>query len=222
MAMTATASELRVGSWNRLLPLSGLGFVVLAVIALVGLSGDTPGADDSAATIGRFYDSHYAQELAASLVIAAAAPLLVLFGISLALALWPGDGSRRPFWQIVLGAGSALAGGTWLVAAFVHFALTDASNQSGMAGGALQALNVLDADSWVVFNSGLGVLMLGAGAAMLARKTHPVLGWIGLVAGVVLFVPFADFPALIVSGLWIIVTSIQLFRRGPAFAGGAV
>jgi hypothetical protein len=218
MATTATAANLKTPSWSRLLPLSGAGFVVLIVVALAGLSGDTPGAEDSAATIGKFYDAHHAREVASSLVVAAATPLLVLFGISLAFALWPSDGSRRPFWQVVLGAGSALAGATWLIAAVIHFAVTDAANQSGMPGGALQALNVLDANTWIAFNGGLGVLMLGAGGAMLARKTHPVLGWIALVAGIVLFVPFADFPALIVSGLWIIVTSIQLYRQGDAFA----
>ena len=61
-----------------------------------------------------------------------------------------------------------------------------------IAGGALQALVGLDENSWVAFNAGLGVMMLGAGASILASKTHPVLGWIALVAGIALFIPFAD------------------------------
>ena len=61
-------------------------------------------------------------------------------------------------------------------------------------------------------------MMLGAGASRAASKAHPVLGWIALVAGIALFIPFADFVALIVSGLWLIWTSIALYRRGPAFA----
>jgi hypothetical protein len=69
----------------------------------------------------------------------------------------------------------------------------------------------------VAFNAGLGVLMLGAGASLLASKTNRVLGWIALVAGIALFIPFADFVALIVTGLWLIWTSITLFRRGSAF-----
>ena len=45
-----------------------------------------------------------------------------------------------------------------------------------------------------------------------------MLGWIALVAGIALFIPFADFFALIVSGLWLIWTSIAMYRSGPAFA----
>jgi hypothetical protein len=42
-----------------------------------------------------------------------------------------------------------------------------------------------------------------------------VLGWIALVAGIALFIPFADFIALIVSGLWIITVSVRQFRAEP-------
>lgn len=218
MAVSALAIEPGSGSLRRLLPLSGAAFVVLVVVAFAGLNGNTPGAGSSAAEVNAFYDAHQNAEFAASLIIAVAAALLVVFGVALALALWPADNARRPFWQLFLGAGSAVAGATWLVAALIHFALTDAANQSMMSGGALQALNVLDSDTWIAFNSGLGVLMIGAAGALLARRSNPVLGWIALVAGVALFVPFANFAGLIVSGLWIIATSIQLFRKGAAFA----
>jgi hypothetical protein len=90
--------------------------------------------------------------------------------------------------------------------------------QKGMSGSALQTLNALDADTWIAFNGGMGVLMLGAAGALLARKVHPVLGWIALLDGILLFIPYADFFGLIVSGLWILVTSVLLFRRGAAFA----
>jgi hypothetical protein len=103
----------------------------------------------------------------------------------------------------------------------MHVALVQTANYDGIAGGALQALAGLDENSWVVFNAGLGVMMLGAGASLLASKAHPVLGWIALAAGILLFIPFADFFALIVSGLWLIWTSVVLYRRGPAFAAVA-
>jgi hypothetical protein len=60
--------------------------------------------------------------------------------------------------------------------------------------------------------------MLGAGASLLARRAYPVLGWIALLAGILLFIPFADFFALLVSGLWIIVTGVIAFRRGGVLA----
>jgi hypothetical protein len=218
MAVSAISVETRTSSARRLLPLGGIAFVAFVVVAFAGLNGDTPGSEDSAATINAFYDSHHASEFVAALLLAAAAPFLVLFGISLASALWPADGNRRPFWQIALAGGSALAGATWILGAFIRCALADAATKRGMAGSALQALNVLDADAWVAFNSGMGVMMLAAAGALLARRVHPVLGWIALADGIMLFVPYADFSGLILSGLWIIATSVQLYRQGPAFA----
>jgi hypothetical protein len=218
MATSAIAVERKAGSASRLLPLSGVAFVVLVLVSFGALNGDTPGASASAATINSFYDAHYGTELASSLVVAVAAPLLTLFGIVLATALWPRELARRPLWQSALSAGSAVAGATWLVAAFVHFSITDASHKDAMPTAALQTLNVLDANSFMVFNCGLGFLMLAAAGALLSRKIHPVLAWIALVAGITLFFPYADFFGLIVSGLWILTTSVQLFRRGDAFA----
>ena len=40
-------------------------------------------------------------------------------------------------------------------------------------------------------------------------------GWIALVAGVALFIPFADFFALIVSGLWIIMDEHRVVPAPP-------
>jgi hypothetical protein len=182
MAVSAIAAESRMGSAGRLLPLGGIAFVALVVIAFAGLSSDTPGAEDSAAVINTFYDAHHGREI------------------------------------IALVGGSALAGAAWIFAAVIHFALADAADQHGMAGGALQALNVLDADSWIAFNSGMGVLLLAAGGALLARKVLPVLAWIALATGILLFIPYADFFGLIISGLWVITMSVVLYRRGPAFA----
>jgi hypothetical protein len=218
MAVSAISVAAGERSAARLLPLGGVVFVALVVIAFAGLSGDSPGIADSAATINAYYDSHHGREMIAALVVAAATPFLVLFGTSLASALWPSDGGRRPFWQMVLAGGSALGGAMWLVSAVIHFTLADAADQKGMSGGALQALNALDTDTWIAFNGGMGVLMLGAAGALLARKVRPALGWIALFDGILLFIPYADFFGLIVSGLWIIVTSVLLFRRGAAFA----
>ena len=206
------------GNGARLLALSGVVGVLLVVIAFVVLGGDTPESEASGATVNAFYDSHQAREFIASFVLAAAAPFLVIFAVSLALALWPAGGSRKALWQFVLIAGGALAGLAFVITGMLLFVLTDAADQSGFSESALQALNVLSADAWVAFNAGLGVMMLGAAGSLFSRKAYPVLAWIALVAGIASFIPFADFIALIVAGLWIIYTSVQLYRRGGTFA----
>ena len=118
----------------------------------------------------------------------------------------------------MLVVGSAVAGVGFILPALLHIALTQTANNSGVSGSALQALAGLDESSWVAFNSGMGVMMLGAAGTLLARKAYPALGWVALVAGIALFLPLADFFALAISGLWITTASILLFRRGAVSA----
>jgi hypothetical protein len=198
-----------------MLSLSGVAAVVLVVVAIAGLGGDTPESGGPASTISAYYNSHELREMIAAFVLAASAPFFVLFAASLAESL---DVDGRTIWQRVLTVGSAVAAGAFLVTALIHAALTQAANNDGVAGGALQALAGLDESSWVAFNGGLGVLMLGAAGSLLAHRASPVRAWCALVAGIALFIPFADFVALIVSGLWIVATSVSLYRRERAVA----
>ena len=216
----STSSHAGQTGASRFLPLSGIGFVILVIAAFGGLAQDTPGGGDSVAKVRSFYDANSTHQIAAAFVLAAAAPLLVFFGVSLLQAVWPGDRDRRPFWRVVLAGGNLLAAGAFVLAAFLHFALADIGGKSGISDGALQALNMLDADVWVAFNSCLGVMMLGAAGCLIPRAgALRILGWISLAAGIALYIPFADFIALVATGLWIIVMSVVLFRgqREPAF-----
>ena len=203
-----------VGRW---LPLSGLAFVVIVVVTFAAVAGDTPESDASAAKVMSFYQDHQDSQFVSAFLIAAAAPFLVFFGINLSLALWPSGAGRRPVWPAVLAAGSAIAAMSFLVAAHGVFAVADGVDH--LSPETLQGLNVLDSDSWIVFNSGLGIMMLGAAGCLIPRGASArYLGWSALVLGVALFVPFADFVALLLTGIWIIVTSIMQFRDSPALA----
>ncbi len=197
---------------RRSLPLSGIVFVVLLLLAIVGLGGDTPETKASADEVMSFYGDEGVRQGIASFVLAASAPFLVFFGLSFASRLWPANGRQRSVWERVLVAGSVLAAGATLVAALIHFALVDGADQE-VSPTALQALNLLDGNVWLPFNSGLGVMMLGAAGLLLAGTRMPRwLGWVALVLGFALFIPFADFIALIVSLIWILAVSVMLFR----------
>lgn len=215
----STAVEPRTGSAARLLSLSGALAVVTIVVAVVGVGGDSPTGDDPAAEISRFYDTHEASQMIAAFLLAATAPLFALFGLQLAGRLSRSDG-RHELWTGLLRIGGLAAGTGFGVAAFIHVALTQTASD-GVTGGAIQAINELDNNSWVAFNGGLGILMLGAAGALLARRAYPVLAWIALACGIALYIPFADFFALLVSGLWIIVTSVLLYLRRDTFGSGA-
>jgi hypothetical protein len=198
---------------KRLAPLSGLVFVVLAVIAVVGIGGSTPGNDASAAKLASFYADNQVRQGLACFILAASVPFLVFFGIALARAASSSEGPTG-FWNQVVVAGTILEAGALLVVVLAHFALVDAANNA--SPGALQALNALDANDWVAFNPALGVLMLGAAGALLTAGMLRWLGWIALPLGIALFIPFADFFALLAGLLWIAVVGIALARRADA------
>jgi hypothetical protein len=90
-----------------------------------------------------------------------------------------------------------------------------------ISGAALQALNTIDANTWMLFNPALGVMMLGAAGLLLTARTHRRLGWAALALGVLAFVPYADFFALLGTLLWIVVTSIVVARARQPEAGYA-
>lgn len=198
---------------RRLLPLSGIVFVVLALVAVIGFGGSTPDSDASGAKVLSFYDEHTARQSIAAFLLAASVPFLVAFAATLTTTLWPREADRRLVWELLLIGGGVLTAAALLVNAFVHFALADGADQ-GISGNALQVLNVLDSDTWVAFNAAFGVMMLGAAGSLLGRVSgYRWLGWAALVFGIALFIPFADFFALLLTLLWIIVTSVMLFRE---------
>ena len=207
-------------SVNRWLPLSGLAFVVLVVVTFAFVAGDSPESEASADQIASFYAAHEGRAFVASFMLAASVPFLVFFAVSLARAVSP-EGVGRRMWELVLVGGSLIAGATFLVAALLHFAVNDAVDE-GVSGDALRAINILNSDSWIAWNGGLGVMMLGAAGALLASsRGRRWLGWTALVLGIALFIPYADFAALILTGIWIMAMSVMLFRE-RSDAGSAV
>jgi hypothetical protein len=204
---------------RRLLPLSGIAFVVLGIGGPVAIGGSTPGSSDSAAKVLAFYHAHSTRQGIAAFVLAASALFLVVFGANLAVRLWPSDAARRLLWEIVLIVGTALSAASILLTAMVHFALSDAGDNS-ISGQGMQALNAIDNSFWVAVNPSLGVMLVGAaGSILCASWAHRWLGWTAAVLGIALFIPFVDFFALLLSFIWIIATSILLSReRGDATA----
>lgn len=208
---------------RRLLPLSGVAFVVLMLVVIVGFSGETPGTGDSGAEIASFYDEQNVRQGVAAFLLAATVPFLLLFAATLAQVAPAIDLATRDIWRRLLLGGSFILGAVIVGMALIHFALTDGADDVSPA--ALQALNLLDGNFWVAANPALGVTMLGAAGLLLTERVLPGwLGWLALVLGVALFIPYADFIALLISLLWIIVVSVMLFmaadRRLDTIASG--
>jgi hypothetical protein len=199
---------------GRWVPLSGVVFVVLMLVVIIGFSGDTPGTGDSGAEIASFYDDESVRQGIAAFLLAATAPFLLLFAASLA-GLAGIDRAWREIWRRLLLGGSFVLGAVIMVMALIHFALADGADD--VAPAALQALNLLDGNFWVAANPSLGLMMLGAGGWLVGRVgIYNGLGWAALILGVALFIPYADFIGLLLSLVWIIVTSVVLYREPKA------
>lgn len=208
----ATVSVTGTRAGGRLSTLSGAAFVIATLVSIIAVGGATPDPEASAAEVASFYGAHDNRQFAAALALAAAVPLLVIFGATLSRALRPSEDGRHSIWHTVLTGGSLLAGAGFILAAFVHLTLADGADT--LSAGTLQVLNLMDGNSWLAFNSGLGVMMLGAAGSMIPLlRADRLMGWAALVLGLALFIPFASFFALLLAALWIIAMSVVLFRR---------
>jgi len=207
---------------RRVWALSGVAFVLVALGGVVVFGGDTPDTDASAAKVVSYYSEHTTRQSIAAFVLAASVPFLVLFGIYFATFSGRGNDAREAIlWRRLLIAGTVIEAAMLVASALIHFALADAVDQ-GVTGDAARALNMLDGDSWIAWNSAFGVMMLGAGATVFSSALPRWMGWLAIALGVLLFIPFADFFALLVTLIWIIVASILLYRQGAGdLAAGA-
>lgn len=202
---------------QRLAPLSGIVFFVLLAAALEW-SGDSPEPDASPAKIVSWYTDHHSRELVTAVLVAVAAVFLAGFVSALRERVRAAEGEAR-FWSNVVLIGGAAAVAGFLLGAATAAALADAgANQLGSA--ALVTLNELSFGSVMGLMLPLAVMLFGAAGATLSAAVLPRwLGWAALVLGIVMFVP-ADFAFLgfVLSGIWIVIVSIVIWRGEAAVA----
>lgn len=195
--------------------LTGALFVVLVLVAFIGLGGDTPEGDASARKVVSFYTDNDAQQMLAAVVLGASAVALLFFSATLRDRFSAALSGPSALPGFAFGAGVVAAGG-FLTAAGLHFALADYAGDVQPA--AAQAMNAIDSDFFFPFAIGIATLVLAS--SLLAVRTKllpPWLGWVGVVLFVVSFTP-VGFIAFGLSGIWIITASVLLYRHGETAA----
>jgi hypothetical protein len=202
---------------SRFAPLSGIAFVVLLVLAFGPIGGNTPGIEDSGAKIVSFYHDNQGKEIAAIAVVALATVFLTFFAVALRNYLRV-ERAGSEFWPTVALVGGAVGVAGLLIAVGTHFALVDGGDKR-IDASAMVALNAIDNDNFAGFTFALAILLFGSAGAILKDGANlpKWFAWVAIVLGIVYFTP-AGFFAFMLTGIWIIVASILMYRRAGATA----
>jgi hypothetical protein len=197
---------------SRLAPLSGIAFVVLLILGVVVISGNTPSIDDPASKVASYYGDHKDREMLAVIVIAVSALALTVFTVCLRNFLQEGAVGQSVWPTVALIGGVVSVAGVFFAGA-VHLALVNGGDKH-ISGEAMVAVNAIDSDSLLAFLVPLGIMLIGvAGATLPGGGAFPKwVGWVSLVIGVVFFTPIF-WISMLLTFIWIIVASIVMFRR---------
>jgi hypothetical protein len=202
----------------RFAPLSGIAFVVLLIVGFGPVGGSTPGSDDSATKISAFYHDHQTKEVAAAIIVAVAVIFLAMFVVALRDYL-RGAGGGGDFWPTVALVGGIVSVGGFCLAIAIHAALIDGGHNK-LPGAALMALNGLDNWDFFTFAFPLTIMLFGvAGSVLKAGAPLPKwLGWVALVLAILFFAGPFGFLAFLLTGIWIVVASVLMYRRSAPAA----
>lgn len=196
-------------------PLTGILFVVLAIVAFV-VGGETPSTDDSAREIVDFYVDNDDSQAVAAAVLALGCVALIFFLGSLRRVLRAEPGDEGGLSTVALLGGVVMAVGASIFAG-ISFTLGDTAND--LPPAAILTLNALNSDMFFTVAVGTAVFNLALGLAILRHGGLPrPLGWAALVIGIVGLTPLGFF-AFLATGIVIVWASIALAMK-PGTAGG--
>jgi hypothetical protein len=196
-------------------PLTGILFVVLAIVAFV-VGGETPDATDSPRKVVDFYLDHDDAQAIGSAVLALGCVALIFFLGSLRRALRATPGDEGGLSTIVLLGGVMIAVGASIFAG-IGFTLGDAAND--LPPSAIVTLNALNSDLFFPLAVGTAVFNLALGLAIVRHGGLPKpLGWLALVIGVAGLTP-AGFFAFLATGIVIVWASVAVAMKADTATG---
>jgi hypothetical protein len=199
--------------WHVLAPLSGVLFVLLAILAFI-VSGETPDTDDSPQKVLDFYiDNDTDQVWAAALLGWATVPFLFFIGV-LRSTLHAAEGPIARLSAVAFGGGIILAVG---MLSFAGFTFTLGSNaDNGLTPETAQTLNALNSDFFFPVAVGAATLLIATGLGALASRALPAwLAWVALILGIVALTPLGFFAFLLFL-VWVVIVSVMLWRARGA------
>jgi hypothetical protein len=197
-------------SANRLAALTGLAFIVLAVIGAI-IMGEPPDQDDSPLKIIAFYKNNDTELWISAFLTVLAATALVFFAGYLGKVLRIASGPGHMLSRVVL-AGATIVAFAAALDATIIIALVEMVDDE-LPPVAIQTLNGLYNNDWLPFVLGGTVFTLAAGLSIVRHGGLPRwMGWVAIVLAVISATP-AGFVGFLGTGLWIAVASVMLFLR---------
>lgn len=186
-------------------PLTGVLFVALLVAGAV-IVGETPDAtEDSAQEVLDFYAEDDDSVGLGSILWGLAAVFLLFFAGWLRSLLREAEGPGGVLSAVSLAGAIVLAVGLTSSAAF-SFAIADVADDIEDPI-VFQTLNALVWGYWLPFAAGVITFMVANGISIIRHGAFPAwLGWVAIVAGVLMFSP-AFIVAAPLVGLWVLVVS---------------
>ena len=203
---------------DRLLPLTGLLFVVLLIVSFL-VAGEPPDAEEPVQEIIDHYVDNDDAIWASTIVGGLSVLSLLFFGSYLrklfAAAEPPGHGILSPLVLIATAIMAVGAGIDMTIAVSLVEAVEDVDP------AAVQALQALWDNDFMPVAIGVVLLLLSSGLSIVKYGALPKwLGWVAIVIAVIGMTPigFAAFP---LGGIWVIIVSILLAVRAgrPAAPG---
>ena len=193
-----------------LVPLTGLGTIVVAIIASV-ISGEPPSVDDNSAReiVDHYVDNKDSIQLSAALSVVALT-LFVFFGAYVRKVLDAAGGADSPL-PLIAFTGTVVFGVGIAIDNTITFALAEAADDIDPT--AVQALQALWDNDFLPILFGIVLLLIGAGLSVVRFGGLPKwLGWVAIVLAVAGATPIG-FVAFLGGALWVLIVSILLAVR---------
>jgi hypothetical protein len=195
---------------DMIAPLTGVAFVVVAIISILIYGGDPPDADSPPAEIVQHYVDDKDSIFISGLLGVLATALLVFFAAHLRTVLRAGDGQGSMLPSVVL-AGATILGVGLAIDGTISIALAEAAEDIDPI--AVQALQALWDNDFLPLALGMSVFWLSTGLAVVLYGALPKwLGWFAILFGVCGVTP-AFFVGFLGGAIWILIVSVMLARQ---------
>jgi hypothetical protein len=201
-------------SKDWLVPLTGVGFVVVGIVSFI-IGGEPKSADEPVREIVDFYVDNKDSVEAGAFIGVAATVLLVFFGAYLRRFLRTGAGEGEML-SLVSFIGIAIVAVGFAIDTTILIALSEAADDINPI--AVQSLQALWDNDFVPLALGVQLFLWGTGLSVIRSGVLPKwLGWVMVVLAVVGLTPLG-FASAIGSAILVLVLSILLSTRARAAA----